>query len=66
MSGTVVGTLTVVVITFAEIPIGSWDSGLIALVPNLIVLGAVELVVRGRRRHAGIPSAAPALVPDPV
>jgi solute:Na+ symporter, SSS family len=66
MSGTVVGTLTVVVITFAEIPIGSWDSGLIALVPNLIVLGAVELAVRGRRRHTGIPSAAPALVPDPA
>lgn len=48
MSGTVVGTLIVVVITFGEIPIGSWDSGLIALGPNLLVLAVVELVVRGR------------------
>jgi SSS family solute:Na+ symporter len=61
-----VGTLTVVAITFAEIPIGSWDSGLIALVPNLIVLGVVEFAVRARRRHTGISSAAPALVSDPA
>jgi SSS family solute:Na+ symporter len=53
ISGIVVGTATVAVITFAEIPIGSWDSGLIALAPNIMVLAAVELVIRARRRSAG-------------
>ena len=52
ISGIVAGTVTVAVITFAEVPIGNWDSGLIALAPNLMVLAAVELVVRARRRGA--------------
>ncbi|MFT4126248.1 MAG: sodium:solute symporter family protein [Gordonia sp. (in: high G+C Gram-positive bacteria)] len=52
MSGIVVGTLTVIVITFAEIPIGSWDSGLIALVPNLVVTAVVEAGVRLSRRSS--------------
>ncbi len=42
------GALTVAVITFAEIPIGSWDSGLIALVPNLVVLIVAEAIRRAR------------------
>ncbi|MFT4042979.1 MAG: sodium:solute symporter family protein [Gordonia sp. (in: high G+C Gram-positive bacteria)] len=46
MSGIVVGTLTVIVLTYAQIPIGSWDSGLIALVPNLVVVGLVEAGIR--------------------
>lgn len=49
ISGITVGTVLVAVITFAEIPIGSWDSGLIALGPNLVVTAAVELAVRARR-----------------
>jgi solute:Na+ symporter, SSS family len=52
MSGIVAGTLTVAVLTFGEVPIGSWDSGLVALAPNLVVLAAVEVVVRARRRAA--------------
>ncbi|OPX09842.1 sodium:solute symporter [Mycobacterium sp. AT1] len=66
MSGTVVGTLVVVVLTFADIPIGSWDSGLIGLGPNLVVLAIVELLVRAGRRGAGSPAARSALAPDPV
>ena len=42
------GTITVMVITFADIPIGSWDSGLIALAPNLIVLLVAETIRRAR------------------
>ncbi|QGN57313.1 sodium:solute symporter [Nostocoides sp. HKS02] len=46
MLGMVVGVVTVAWITFFEIPIGSWDSGLIALAPNLAVLAVAELVRR--------------------
>ena len=52
MGGIVAGTITVAVITFAEIPIGSWDSGLVALGPNLIVMAVVELIVRATRRNS--------------
>lgn len=51
-NGILVGTLTVAVITFADTPIGSWDSGLLALAPNLIVTMLVEFVVRTRRGRA--------------
>lgn len=44
----IVGSLTVAVITFANIPIGSWDSGLIALAPNVIVLVVAEAIRRAR------------------
>ena len=44
----VTGALTVAIITFANIPIGSWDSGLIALAPNLIVLVVAEAIRRAR------------------
>ena len=54
------GTITVAVITFAEIPIGSWDSGLVALGPNLIVMAVVELMVRATRRNS---PAVPAVTP---
>lgn len=50
-SGIAVGTITVAVITFADIPIGSWDSGLLALVPNLVATTIVELIVRNRRKQ---------------
>ena len=46
--GIIAGTATVMVITFANIPIGSWDSGLIALAPNLIVLVIAEAIRRAR------------------
>lgn len=44
--GIVVGVVTVAWITFFEIPIGSWDSGLIALAPNLVVLVVAEAIRR--------------------
>lgn len=50
MAGIITGTVTVAVITFAEIPIGNWDSGLIALAPNLTVTIVAELI---RRRLKG-------------
>ena len=46
--GIIAGTLTVVVITFAEIQIGSWDSGLIALAPNLLIVIIAEAIRRAR------------------
>lgn len=46
--GILAGTLTVAVITFANIPTGGIDSGLIALAPNLVVLAVAELVRRSR------------------
>lgn len=49
MLGILTGTAVVAVITFAEIPIGSWDSGLIALAPNLLVTATAEWVRRSRR-----------------
>ncbi|WP_436326906.1 sodium:solute symporter family protein [Brevibacterium sp. FAM 27836] len=49
-SGIVVGTLLVAIIAFTEMPIGTWDSGFLALIPNLVVFGAVEVIVRMVRR----------------
>ncbi len=49
-SGIIVGTLLVAIIAFAEVPIGTWDSGFLALIPNLVVFGIVELIVRMVRR----------------
>ncbi|GAB2671162.1 hypothetical protein GCM10027169_36230 [Gordonia jinhuaensis] len=46
MSGALAGLVSVIVLTFADIPIGSWDSGLISLAPNLVVLVTVECVRR--------------------
>ncbi|MFT4232222.1 MAG: sodium:solute symporter family protein [Leucobacter sp.] len=46
--GIIAGTATVLVITFAEIPIGSWDSGLIGLAPNVVVLVIAEAIRRAR------------------
>lgn len=51
MGGIIAGTATVILLTFGTVPIGHWDSGLIALVPNLLVLAIVETVVRTRRRR---------------
>lgn len=56
--GLVVGVVTVAWITFFEIPIGSWDSGLIALAPNLVVLVVAEGI---RRAAASTRSAEPVL-----
>jgi SSS family solute:Na+ symporter len=50
--GVVTGVLVVAWITFFEIPIGSWDSGFIALGPNLIVLVIAEAIRRRLRRPA--------------
>lgn len=48
----VTGVLVVAWITFFEIPIGSWDSGFIALAPNLIVLVIAEAIRRRLRAPA--------------
>lgn len=48
-SGLVAGTLFVAVVTFANIPLGSWDSGLVGLGLNVLVFGAVEAIVRATR-----------------
>lgn len=47
--GIVVGVLVVAWITFFDIPVGNWDSGFIALGPNLLVLVVAEAI---RRRRA--------------
>lgn len=52
-AGILAGSLTVVVITFAGIPIGSLDSGLIGLVPNTLALLGAEAVRRARRDGRG-------------
>jgi SSS family solute:Na+ symporter len=56
MLGMITGTAVVAIITFAEIPIGSWDSGLIALAPNILVTLAAEAVRRKKieNRHSGL------------
>ncbi len=46
--GVIVGVLTVATITFAGIPTGGIDSGLIALVPNLVVVAIAEAIRRAR------------------
>lgn len=51
MLGMITGTAVVAIITFAEIPIGSWDSGLLALAPNLLITFAAEAIRRGRLRQ---------------
>ncbi|MCZ9883100.1 hypothetical protein [Arthrobacter sp. B2a2-09] len=50
--GIIVGTLTVAVITFGNIPTGGVDSGLISLAPNLLVLAVAELIRRRRNPQA--------------
>lgn len=52
MLGMITGTAVVAIITFAEIPIGSWDSGLLALAPNLLVTFAAEAIRRMRLRQS--------------
>lgn len=52
MLGMITGTAVVVIITFAEIPIGSWDSGLIALAPNLLVAFGAEAIRRAMKRRS--------------
>jgi SSS family solute:Na+ symporter len=52
LAGIVVGVLVVSWITFFEIPIGSWDSGFIALGPNIVVLVVAEVVRRRLPRPA--------------
>lgn len=47
--GLVVGVATVAWITFFEVSIGSWDSGLIALAPNVLVLLVAEAYRRRTR-----------------
>ncbi|MBT2551693.1 hypothetical protein [Arthrobacter sp. ISL-5] len=62
MAGIITGTVTVAVITFAEIPIGNWDSGLIALAPNLAVTLVAELIRRRLKRPVQPEGAQPAEV----
>jgi SSS family solute:Na+ symporter len=49
--GLLTGVLLVAWLTFFEVPIGTWDSGLIALGPNVLVVAVAE-VVRRRLRTA--------------
>jgi SSS family solute:Na+ symporter len=48
----VTGVVVVACITFFEVPIGSWDSGFIALGPNLVVLVIAEAIRRRLHRRA--------------
>jgi SSS family solute:Na+ symporter len=52
LAGIVVGVLVVSWITFFEIPVGSWDSGFIALGPNIVVLIVAEAIRRRLSRPA--------------
>lgn len=61
--GAIVGITSVIVITLAEIPLGSWDSGLVSLAPNLIVLVVAEAL---RRVFAKARDDVPAQVAAPV
>ena len=51
--GILVGTATVALFTFADLPTGGWDSGLIALGSNLAALAVAELVRRRVRAARG-------------
>jgi SSS family solute:Na+ symporter len=46
--GVLVGTLSVAAFTFAKVPLGGWDSGLVSLAPNLLVLAVAEALRRRR------------------
>lgn len=46
--GMATGVVVVAWLTFAKVDIGSWDSGLIALAPNLIVMAIAEIIRRSR------------------
>jgi SSS family solute:Na+ symporter len=48
-SGIVVGVLFVTWTTFANVAVGSWDTGLVGLALNIVVLGIVEAVIRMTR-----------------
>ncbi|ORA31746.1 sodium:solute symporter family protein [Mycobacterium aquaticum] len=50
--GIVIGVLVVSWITFFEIPIGSWDSGFIALGPNIVAVIVAEAIRRRMPRAA--------------
>jgi SSS family solute:Na+ symporter len=50
--GIVIGVLVVSWITFFEIPIGSWDSGFIALGPNIVAVIIAEAIRRRMPRAA--------------
>ncbi|MFD6517940.1 sodium:solute symporter [Rhodococcus sp. NPDC060176] len=49
MVGIATGLIALVMITFLPLPIGSWDSGLVALGPNILALVCCELLRRFRR-----------------
>lgn len=46
--GIITGTLCVAIITFANIPTGGIDSGLLSLLPNLVVMVVAEAIRRQR------------------
>ncbi|WP_052207079.1 sodium:solute symporter family protein [Sinomonas humi] len=48
--GILVGTVSVAVLAFGKVPLGGWDSGLVSLAPNLLVLAVAEGVRRSRTR----------------
>ncbi|MGV9713643.1 sodium:solute symporter family protein [Gordonia sp. NPDC003424] len=61
--GAIAGITSVIVLTFAEVPIGSWDSGLVSLAPNLLVLIVAEAI---RRAFRPAPAKSPVTVEAPV
>ncbi|WGD37808.1 sodium:solute symporter family protein [Lysinibacter sp. HNR] len=65
MLGIITGALSVAVITFANIPIGNWDSGLISLAPNLLVVAVAEAVRRIRPRSSVASETPVGTNPDP-
>jgi SSS family solute:Na+ symporter len=50
--GMVAGTLFVVIITFGKVPIGNWDSGLLGLILNVVIVAVAEAIRRGTRKSS--------------
>jgi hypothetical protein len=48
----VAGTLFVVIITFGKVPIGNWDSGLLGLILNVVIVAVAEAIRRGTRKSS--------------
>ncbi|MFW0794741.1 sodium:solute symporter family protein [Gordonia sp. CPCC 205515] len=46
MLGAITGIVSVIVLTFADINVGSWDTGLVSLLPNVIVVAVAEVIRR--------------------
>lgn len=61
--GAIAGISSVIFLTFGDVSIGSWDSGLVSLAPNLLVLGVAEAI---RRTLITTSAKSPVAMDDPV